>query len=570
MLQFSIDVRATRRGLALVPLAAATALAGVLAPLALAPSSARAAAGDHFTCRASALRVEGLPSLGLLDAEPTVANAASDPCATDHAAVANAPAALATVLDTASGAVSATTTNAAGGGSAGADVANPSVLASTLGLTADAVSASASYTCSGTTPTPQSSSNVVGLRIAGGQPITTSGPVTLPAGGIADVELNETITGTGSVTQRAVDVTVLSGADGGVHLVLGEATAGVSGNPCDTSGTGGAGGTGGGSGGTGGTGGSGTGGGDDGGVGTSGGEEPVVDDGPPSSTPLKSATFVYGATTPGATLECALDRAAFTACDGTTTLTGLAAGPHTFSVRQVVAGVPGPAKTFTWTVTKLAAGCVATYHHGFFVRASSAKLGTRVASFHATTSASSGNIALATTAKATKLTKVVYKLDGKVVSRHAKATLKTAALSHTATHTLTATISGNGKTATVKRSFRFQNYVATSCNARQVVGALKARTTKVNGAKVVVKPVVPAKISGTAKLRFVVTQAKSKTLTRARFALNGKTLSGQHALSAGLTGAQLKASGTQAVAVKLIPRHGRTVTLSFRFKTRAV
>ena len=94
----------------------------------------------------------------------------------------------------------------------------------------------------GTSPTPQSSSQVVNLKIGAGAPITSSGPVTLPIGGLADVELNQTITTATSVTQRAVDITVLSGVDAGANIVLGEASAGISGNPCSTDGTGGGGG----------------------------------------------------------------------------------------------------------------------------------------------------------------------------------------------------------------------------------------------------------------------------------------------------------------------------------------
>jgi hypothetical protein len=98
--------------------------------------------------------------------------------------------------------------------------------------------ANASYGCSNGTPTPAASSNVVSLSIGGGPPLTTSGPVSLPVGGVADVELNRTITTPTSVTQRAVEITVFGGPFTGADIVLGEATAGISGNPCAT-GTGG-------------------------------------------------------------------------------------------------------------------------------------------------------------------------------------------------------------------------------------------------------------------------------------------------------------------------------------------
>lgn len=224
MLSINRDFVVMRR-LALALLSALVS-AGTLLALAAAPASA--ASGNHFTCRASALSARGVPGQSVPNSEPVVANPSNDPCASGHAAVANAPGALSSVLTT--GTASATTSSAVGSGSASAEVTN----LTTLGLSADSATASASYRCSGVTPTRLSSSNVVGLRDGGGTPITTSGPVGLPAGGVADVELNRTITTATSVTQRAEDITVLSGVDAGEHIVVGEATAGVSGNPCST------------------------------------------------------------------------------------------------------------------------------------------------------------------------------------------------------------------------------------------------------------------------------------------------------------------------------------------------
>jgi hypothetical protein len=157
---------------------------GLVAPLAFAAAPASAAARHHFDCRASPLRVQAPPALSLLNAEPVVANRQSDPCASDHAAGANAPAALSGLLST--GAATATTTSAIASGSAGAGLTN----LTTLGLSLDSATASARYGCSGTTATPAATSNVVDLRDSDGMPITTSGPVSLPGGGIADVELN--------------------------------------------------------------------------------------------------------------------------------------------------------------------------------------------------------------------------------------------------------------------------------------------------------------------------------------------------------------------------------------------
>lgn len=211
---------------------ATSTLLSAVGVLAFAAAPASAATGDHFTCRASALRVQGLPSLGTLKVEPAIANASNDPCGSEHTSIANAPAGLSTLLSTGTGVASATTTSAADRGTAASQVADATVLQTSLALNAQLTTASASYICQAGVPTPQSSSNVVGLRIGTSAPITTSGPVSIPVGGLADVELNRTITTATSVTRRAVDITVLSGLYGGAEIVLGEASAGTSGNPC--------------------------------------------------------------------------------------------------------------------------------------------------------------------------------------------------------------------------------------------------------------------------------------------------------------------------------------------------
>jgi hypothetical protein len=217
---------------------ASAALVSLVAPLAFAAAPASAASRDHFTCRASALRVQAPPALSLLDAEPAVANRQSDPCASDQTAIANAPATLSALLST--GVATATTTSAGASGSAGARLTN----LTTLGLSLDSATASARYGCSGATATPLATSNVVDLRNGSGMPITASGPVSLPGGGIADVQLNRTLTTATSVTRQAVRITVLTGTDAGTQIVIGEASAGISGNPCATGAGGSEGGTG--------------------------------------------------------------------------------------------------------------------------------------------------------------------------------------------------------------------------------------------------------------------------------------------------------------------------------------
>ncbi len=295
------------------------ALCGMLGVLAFAAAPAGAAAGDHFTCRASALRVQGA---GVLNAEPEVANPAGNPCVSGQAATASLD--LAPVLSAVAG--SASTTSSAFAGSAASQVADVKVLNVPVLplLTAIAASAHAGYSCSNGSPVATAGSNVVSLSISGGTPITTSGPVTLSAGVIANVQLNRTITSTGSVTQRAVDITVLGGPNSGAEIVLGEATAGFSGNPCD--------------------------------IGTTVLTPPVIQSGPPSSTPATTQTFVF-TFQPGATLQCSLDGHSFAACNATTTFRNLSIGWHTVRVRELVNGVLGPVHTFRWKVTGRATRC---------------------------------------------------------------------------------------------------------------------------------------------------------------------------------------------------------------------
>ena len=77
----------------------------------------------------------------------------------------------------------------------------------------------------------------------------------------------------------------------------------------------------------------------------------TITGGPSSSDPSTSATFTFSSPSPDATFECRLDGPTWAACLSGVTYTGLAAGPHTFSVRAVDAGGPDPTPaTWDWTV----------------------------------------------------------------------------------------------------------------------------------------------------------------------------------------------------------------------------
>jgi hypothetical protein len=290
---------------------------------------------------------------------------------------------------------------------------------------------------------------------------------------------------------------------------------------------------------------------------------PVIDDAPPSSTPLTDASLLYHAVDQGVTLSCQLDGGAESACTGRSAYAHLAVGRHCFSVNERRNALDGPAVQACWTVTQLAPGCSASFHHGYFVTAGAATLARRAVVFHATTDGVAGRIALQTTSKG-KI-RVSYQLDGQVVSGGPRATLAYAQLDRTRSHTLTVTVTSGGERARIVRRFRYASFVAIACGGRRVVGRIAARTVRVGGAAVTVSAQVPKEIRATTKLRFLVTD-RSHVLRAAHFTFAGKALT-QHALNAALTAQQLRANGSQTMTVALVPRRGGAVTVRIVFRT---
>lgn len=213
--------------------------------------------------------------------------------------------------------------------------------------------------------------------------------------------------------------------------------------------------------------------------------------------------------------------------------------------------------------SQLAAGCTASFHHGYFVTAGAATLARRAVVFHATTDGVHGRIALQTTSKAA--IKVTYQLDGHTLSSGLRATLAYAQLDRTRSHTLTITVTSAGHRARIVRRFRYASFVAIACGGRRVVGRIAPRTARVGGATVTISAQIPKDVRGTTKLRFLVAD-RSHVLRAAHFTFADKALT-QHALSAALTSQQLRANGSQMLTVALVPKRGRTVTVRIAFRT---
>jgi hypothetical protein len=78
---------------------------------------------------------------------------------------------------------------------------------------------------------------------------------------------------------------------------------------------------------------------------------PAIADAPSGATTATSARFVFSDSEDGLSFQCRLDGGAFAPCESPKAYTGLANGPHTFTVRAIdAAGNTGAAATRSWTV----------------------------------------------------------------------------------------------------------------------------------------------------------------------------------------------------------------------------
>jgi parallel beta-helix repeat protein len=77
-----------------------------------------------------------------------------------------------------------------------------------------------------------------------------------------------------------------------------------------------------------------------------------IDSNPADPTDSTEASFTFSSNQPGATFECSLDEAPFTACSSPQNYSGLALGDHDFAVRAVsAAGTPDPSPAeFSWAI----------------------------------------------------------------------------------------------------------------------------------------------------------------------------------------------------------------------------
>jgi hypothetical protein len=184
----------------------------------------------RFSCRASALNL-----LGLL--EPVVANRPNDPCKDDASTLLSAALSvvgLAVNADAVNARTDQTPNNLAASAPAVGDKATAhadTALAtlSLFGIRATATEADAKAECTSSgVPTLSASGRVVGLRVNGQAYNVLTEPLNVPLL-LATLRINHTTTTSNSIRRRAIWLDNVLLPD----VIIGEAIADYSGNPCD-------------------------------------------------------------------------------------------------------------------------------------------------------------------------------------------------------------------------------------------------------------------------------------------------------------------------------------------------
>lgn len=238
--------RSARRGLIA---ACATVLAAAGTAAAAAP--AHAADGDR-SCRASVVRAS---LLGGAPIEPLAANRDGAGCATDSVGLAGLGGSLPLGLGLDAAFATTTSGTTARARSGAAAVTLPGALSA---LRVEGVEAAVSARCAGTTPALAGDSTIVRIRV-GGVDLPVDGVVErtglagLPARALLRLVPGEEIRTGGTLTRRALHVTLALGATPLADAVVGEATAGATCAGGGANGGGSGGGSGSGSGGGGGS-----------------------------------------------------------------------------------------------------------------------------------------------------------------------------------------------------------------------------------------------------------------------------------------------------------------------------
>jgi hypothetical protein len=188
------------------------------------------------TCRASLLRIE---LGGQLLAEPFVANDAGAPCTAENSDLIGD-----FDLDPlpVSGRLLYSRTNAgspqAESGVADIEIALGEIIPDAPTLGVQVLTSEAGVSCNNGTASTNSHSRVVGLTADGEDQLVIppgDDPAEIPIDPLINVKLNETVHDGNTVTQRALHINALAG---NLDIVVAEAIAGFTGNPCATGTTG--------------------------------------------------------------------------------------------------------------------------------------------------------------------------------------------------------------------------------------------------------------------------------------------------------------------------------------------